>query len=114
MQILEESSLSVILISFTALRLRTIHPQKNVFFFQLEGQNLSNASDPVNNNSADSARTVLYGGTIDNCILLVAWTHITLVRCLTCYSNMKLTTQLQVTHFVYASVKTTIQTGVKE
>ena len=47
-------------------------------------------------------------------VLLVAWTHITLVRCLTSYSNMKLTTQLQVfllTHFVYASVKTTIQTA---
>ena len=41
-----------------------------LFFFQLEGQNLSNASDPnflFNNNSADSAGTVSYGGTIDNC-----------------------------------------------
>ena len=39
-------------------------------FFQLQSQNLSNASDPnfvFNNNSADAAGTVLFGGTIDNC-----------------------------------------------
>ena len=45
-----------------------IPPEK--CFFQLHSQNLSNASDPkflFNNNSADAAGTVLYGGTIDNC-----------------------------------------------
>ena len=39
-------------------------------FFQLQGQNLSNTSDPnfvLNNNSADAAGTILFGGTIDNC-----------------------------------------------
>ena len=45
-----------------------IPPEK--CFFQLHSQNLSNASNPnflFNNNSADAAGTVLYGGTIDNC-----------------------------------------------
>ena len=41
-------------------------------FFQLYSQNLSNASGPnffFNNNIADAAGTVLYGGTIDNCTI---------------------------------------------
>ena len=38
-------------------------------FFQLQGQNLSNASNPnfiFNNNSADTAGNVLFGGAVDN------------------------------------------------
>ena len=53
----------------TALKLRNLYPSKK-FFFQLQGQNLSNTSDPnfvLNNNSADAAGTILFGGTIDNC-----------------------------------------------
>ena len=41
-------------------------------FFQLPGQNLSNGLDArlvFNNNSADDAGSVLYGGAIDNCTL---------------------------------------------
>ena len=117
MQILEESSLSVILISFTALRLRTIHPQKNVFF-QLEGQNLSNASDPkflFNNNSADSAGTVLYGGTIDNCTVsgLDSYNSSEVFDMLFQYEADNTTSSVSSDPFVYASVKTTIQTAAK-
>ena len=48
---------------------------------QLPGQNLSNILDAwlvFNNNSADDAGSVLYGGAIDNCKLthgLESWSH---------------------------------------
>ena len=48
-------------------------------FFQLPGQNLSNAVDAqlvFKNNSADVAGSVLYGGAIDNCRLTGLDTHI--------------------------------------
>ena len=46
------------------------HTTKDKCFFQLPGQNLSNGIDAqfvFNNNSADDAGSVLYGGAIDNC-----------------------------------------------
>ena len=47
-------------------------PKREECFFQLPGQNLSNASDirlVFKNNSAHDAGSVLYGGVIDNCEL---------------------------------------------
>ena len=46
------------------------HTSKDKCFFQLPGQNVSNGIDAqfvFNNNSADDAGSVLYGGAIDNC-----------------------------------------------
>ena len=94
-----------------------IPPPPPKCFFQLQGQNLSNASNPnfiFNNNSADAAGNVLFGGAVDNCTVSGLDSHNS-GEVFDKLSNMKLTTQLQVfllTHFVYASVKTTIQTAV--
>ena len=49
-----------------------IEARKDKCFFQLPGQNLSNGIDvqfAFNDNHADSAGSVLYGGAVDNCTL---------------------------------------------